>query len=81
MVRSFQVQITCVGGGTEANLTKDETMTEFHSRKSPTQADVEMYIARAHQMRADYIARSLKAGFVKLSGLFSSKHSTAKTPA
>jgi hypothetical protein len=81
MVRSFPLQITYLGGGNEATPMKDVNMTKQSSIQSPTQADVEMYIARARQMRADYIARSLKTGFVSLRDLFSSKSSTAKTPA
>ena len=81
MVRKFSIKSTLVESGNEAMPTKDDTMTKFTMLKSPTQIDVEMYIARAHQMRADYIARSLKAGFANLRGLFLSKASKTNVAA
>ncbi len=47
----------------------------------PTQAEVDKTIAQAHQMRADYIAGSMKFCFARLRGLFSHKGSTAKAAA
>jgi hypothetical protein len=51
------------------------------SLKSPTKAEVEGYIVKAHQMRSDYISRSIKAGFARVLGLFLNKASTIKTKA
>lgn len=47
-------------------------------KQSATQAEVDKYIAQADQMRADYIAQSLKSGFAALRGLFWHKPLAAK---
>lgn len=48
-------------------------------KQNTTQADVDKYIAQAHQMRADYFAQSLKSGFAALRSLFLRKSVAAKT--
>lgn len=48
------------------------------TKQATTRAVVDTYIAQAHQMRADYIAKSMKAGLATLRGLFSHKPVTEK---
>jgi hypothetical protein len=48
------------------------------SFEAPTQVVVDRYIAQAHQLRSEYIARSVKSGLTHLRKLFSRK-SSAKT--
>ena len=41
--------------------------------RTPSQAEIETIIEKAHQMRSDYLARNIKAGFCSLRGLFAHK--------
>ncbi|WP_295314034.1 RSP_7527 family protein [Roseobacter sp.] len=41
---------------------------------SPTQAEIDRAIARAHQMRSDYIAQSINTLIAKLSGAAARRH-------
>ncbi|WP_416384556.1 RSP_7527 family protein [Roseovarius sp. Pro17] len=43
-----------------------------------TQPDVDKYIAQAHQLRAAYIAASMKSGLAYLRDAFSPKRPTVK---
>ncbi|PRY80529.1 hypothetical protein CLV80_101384 [Yoonia maritima] len=51
------------------------------TQPAPSPATVDQYIAQAHQMRAEYIATSVKSGLATLRGLFSHKPIAAKTAA
>ncbi|MEM5477996.1 hypothetical protein [Pacificibacter sp. AS14] len=48
------------------------------TKQVPTQAEIDSYIAQAHKMRADYIAKALASGASLLRSLFSNKSATAK---
>lgn len=56
--------------------TKEQTMTSQTSCATPTPAEIDRFIAQAHQMRGDYIAQSVKSRLALLRALFSSKNVT-----
>jgi hypothetical protein len=43
----------------------------------PTKADIERSIERAHQMRSEYFARSVKSGFATLKSFILQKRSVS----
>ncbi|UTH48801.1 hypothetical protein KBW81_03035 [Loktanella salsilacus] len=49
--------------------------------KTPTQAEVQKIIHRAHRMRSEYFAKSIKAGLFNLQGVFGHKNPVAKATA
>lgn len=49
---------------------KEEPMSTHISIETPKQAEVDRYIAQAHQMRSDYISQLVKSGLVRLRGVF-----------
>ena len=49
---------------------KDAFMSTNINTRTPTQAEIDTIIEQAHQMRSEYLARSIKAGFATLRGLF-----------
>lgn len=50
--------------------TKEKTMSTQISFETPTQDDVDRYIAQAHQLRSEYTTRWLKSGLAKLRNVF-----------
>ena len=52
---------------------KDNIMNTQPQCKTPTPAEVQKIIHQAHQMRSDYIAKSIKVGLSKLHGIFANK--------
>jgi len=54
-------------------------MKTQYSFETPEQAAAERYVAKARQMRSDYIARSAKAGFESLRSLFARQGRAVKT--
>jgi len=54
--------------------TKDATMNTEPQFKKPTPAEVQKIIHRAHRMRSEYLAKSLKAGLSNLQGVFGHKN-------
>ena len=61
--------------------TKETKMNTHISFEAPTQADVDRYVAEAHQIRSEFLARSIKSGMAKVRALFSHKISTTKATA
>jgi hypothetical protein len=47
----------------------------------PTPAEVDRFIAQAHQMRGDFIAQTLKSGLNRLRTLFVLKSTSKAAPA
>ena len=48
---------------------------------APTQAEVEKMIHRAHRMRSEFLANSIKAGLSNLRGVFAKKKPLGKVTA
>ncbi len=48
---------------------KEKPMSTQMSFKTPTQAEVERYIAQDHLMRREFIARFVKSGLANLRGV------------
>jgi hypothetical protein len=49
--------------------------------KTPTPAEVQKIIHRAHRMRSEYFANSVKAGLSNLPGVFGHKNPVANATA
>lgn len=49
---------------------KENVMSSYIFVATPTQVDVDRYIAQAHRMRGEYIARTCKSGLTFLRSLF-----------
>ena len=60
---------------------KDDPMNSQVSFETPTQAEVDRFIAQAHQMRSDYIARLFKSGFARLRDVFPKKRNLGQASA
>jgi len=60
---------------------KEDPMNSQVSFQTPKQAEIDMFIAQAHQMRSEYIARLFKSGFNRLSYLFAKKRSLGQASA
>lgn len=60
---------------------KDEPMNTQVSFETPTQAEVDRFIAKAHQMRSEYIVRLFKSGFTRLRDVFPKKRSLGQVSA
>jgi hypothetical protein len=61
--------------------TKGPTMNTQPQFKTPTQAEVQKIIHRAHRMRSEYFAKLIKAGLFNLQGVFGHKNLVAKATA
>lgn len=53
---------------------KDSTMNMQLQFKTPTPAEVQKIIHRAHRMRSEYLAKSIKAGLPNVQGIFGRKN-------
>ena len=60
---------------------KDEPMNSQVPFDTPTQAEVDRFIAQAHQMRSEYFAQLFKSGFARFRGVFSKKRGLGHAPA
>jgi hypothetical protein len=49
--------------------------------KTPTPAEVQKIIHRAHRMRSEYLAKSIKAGLSNLQGILAHKNPVANATA
>jgi hypothetical protein len=58
--------------------TKGLTMNTQPQSKTPTSAEVQKMIHRAHRMRSEYLANSIKAGLSNLQGFFGHKNPVAR---
>jgi hypothetical protein len=61
--------------------TKGPTMITQPQFKTPTQAEVQKIIHRAHRMRSEYFAKSIKSGLFNLQGVFGHKNLVANATA
>ncbi len=53
--------------------TKDAAMNTHINIETPTQAEIDRIIQRAHRMRSEYLARSINSGLSRLYGVFRHK--------
>lgn len=60
---------------------KEKQMSTQVSFETPTQADVDRFIAQAHQMRSEYIYHRIKSGFARLRDVFPKNRSLGHSSA
>lgn len=60
---------------------KEKQMSTQVSFETPTQADVDRFIAQAHQMRSEYISQWIKSGFARLRDVFPKNRSLGHSSA
>lgn len=61
------------GRGDNAVQKVSRLMTTEITFKSPTQAEIDRHIVRAHQLRSNALAALFRAGFARLRGFFGPK--------